>query len=606
MKSRMKRVVWITLLISAYWAAATVSRAQDNSYISTTDGFWDEARLWSLAEQPSISQSGIFITNAANVNVTIDNITASNFPDTLTISNLNIYPPGGNNSTLYLANTGTVALHIFDGLSVGFNPNSTAGGSTLISSNSTLIVDGLLGGQLEDNGTLIILGGTLITTNSGLRVADEDFSSNSGLLIISNAVVQAGGLTIAIGDNENGSVEVIGGTVTLSAPLTVGDAQFGGGGSLLVADGAMLVVTNGNTGIGGGFQSNGSMTVTNASFLAANIFLSGPRCTGNLVINNGSVTLSGQLGIGGGDQGSGFSVSLDGGILVVTNDSTGVASAETADGSLTISDGLFLARDVQVGVPFESRGTLFIYGGTSILSSNLQVGFGDSIPTVAITSGQLIVTNGDITVGSGVDCCDPALIGVSGGLLAANYIDIGVGFPDFVHGTLSINNGSVTVSTGITLGDCELGNFGYLNVGGGQVIVTNTAHTAFVDVQDGELTVDGGTLQVDQLVMTNSCSSFVHTGGTLIVGNVILDPNAFRIVSITPQSNDVLVSWLMAPGATNALQASTGTINGSYTTNTFTDIFIVTNNTATGTLTNFLDHGAATNKSRYYRARLSP
>ncbi len=135
--------------------------------------------------------------------------------------------------------------------------------------------------------------------------------------------------------------------------------------------------------------------------------------------------------------------------------------------------------------------------------------------------------------------------------------------------------------------------------------MTNTAHTAFVDVQDGELTVDGGTLQVDTLVMTNACSSFSHTGGTLIVGSVILDPNAFRIVSVTRQSNNVLVSWLMAPGATNALQASNGTINGSYTTNTFTDIFIVTNNTTTGTLTNFLDLGAATNKSRYYRARLS-
>ena len=69
MKSRMKHAVWITLLISGYWAASTVSPAQDNSYISTTDGFWDEARLWSLAEPPSISQSGIFITNAANVNV---------------------------------------------------------------------------------------------------------------------------------------------------------------------------------------------------------------------------------------------------------------------------------------------------------------------------------------------------------------------------------------------------------------------------------------------------------------------------------------------------------------------------------------------------------
>jgi hypothetical protein len=47
--------------------------------------------------------------------------------------------------------------------------------------------------------------------------------------------------------------------------------------------------------------------------------------------------------------------------------------------------------------------------------------------------------------------------------------------------------------------------------------------------------------------------------------------------------------------------------HGGYTNNTFTDIFLVTNNTTTGTLTNYLDIGAATNKpSRYYRARLVP
>ena len=196
-------------------------------------------------------------------------------------------------------------------------------------------------------------------------------------------------------------------------------------------------------------------------------------------------------------------------------------------------------------------------------------------------------------------------IDVSGGLLAAQTIVLGIG--DI--GTLSINDGSVTVSDRhYNRRVAALVIFPSMvtrSINGGQLIVTNATHSAFIDVQNGQLTLSGGTLQVDQLVMTNSCSSFVHTGGTLIVGNVILDPNAFRIVSVTRQSNNVLVSWLMAPGATNALQASNGTPNGSYATNNFSDIFIVTNNTTTGTLTNFLDLGAATNQSRYYRARLS-
>ncbi len=63
----------------------------------------------------------------------------------------------------------------------------------------------------------------------------------------------------------------------------------------------------------------------------------------------------------------------------------------------------------------------------------------------------------------------------------------------------------------------------------------------------------------------------------------------------------------MAPGQTNALQVSSGATHGALTTQYFTDIFIVTNSTVAGTLTNYLDLGAATNvPSRFYRARLAP
>jgi hypothetical protein len=64
---------------------------------------------------------------------------------------------------------------------------------------------------------------------------------------------------------------------------------------------------------------------------------------------------------------------------------------------------------------------------------------------------------------------------------------------------------------------------------------------------------------------------------------------------------------MMGPGATNALQAAAGNPSGGYTTNAFTDIFVVTNNSAAGTLTNYLDVGGATNKpARYYRVWLVP
>ncbi len=386
--------------------------------------------------------------------------------------------------------------------------------------------------------------------------------------------------------------------MTLSSSLTVGANAPNSVDSFLVANGGLLIVTNGESFMGGGNSGSGTMTISNATFVAASVLLGGTEADGRLAINNGTVTLSGELGIGFGDI-CGGSVSMNGGLLAVTNGPTFVAGDE-ADGELTIEDGLFLAREVLVGSGIFAGGILTLNGGITQLSSNLQIGtFGGlNSGSVVVNGGQLVVTNGEIMVERG------ASITVSDGLLAAKYIDLG---PNFGPDGFSVNGGTVTVSTGITLGDCAGNTFGYVSVDGGQLTVTNAAHTGFIDIQNGQLVLSSGLLQVDKLVMTNTCSSFVHTAGTLIAGSVVLDPNTFRIVSVTPQGKDMLVTWMMGPGTTNTLQVTSGDGNGNYATNGFTDIFIVTNNTTVGTLTNYLDIGGATNKpSRYHRARLSP
>ena len=81
--------------------------------------------------------------------------------------------------------------------------------------------------------------------------------------------------------------------------------------------------------------------------------------------------------------------------------------------------------------------------------------------------------------------------------------------------------------------------------------------------------------------------------------------STLRITSITTQGTNILISWTMGAGKTNALQVTSGDPGGGYATNGFTDIFGVTN--TVGTTTNYLDVGGATNApSRYYRVRLVP
>jgi hypothetical protein len=595
----MRKSNWSILAVAVSVIFASLSQAQTNSCISTSDGFWDEARLWSLGKAPSIKQSAILITNAASETVTIDGTTATKFRSTMTVSNLDISPYQGSTDTLYLDNTGTTALHILNSLTIGLRPDYPyGGGGQLISTNSTLIVDGLLGGLLDDDGMMVFTGGSLITTNCSLYVAgsfDNPFNA-TGVLIFSNAVVQARDVTIASATPSGGALELIGGKMTLSSSLNLGTGIQNSRGSLLVANGGLLVVTNAAINSEGSFRedSSGIITVTNATLLARDFF------GGELSIEAGTVTLEGSLFLYYGD------VSVNDGKLVVTNNTTTV-SGDEGYGAITIEEGLFLAREILVGTGYHSEGSLTINGGITQLSSYLQVGNENEAPSganVFINGGQLIVTNGVISVS---DADPTAKIRISGGQLVAETVELG-GLTRFPNGgMLIVSGGSVTVSDGIKLGDCVSNTVGQIFLSGGILTVTNAAHTGFIDVQNGQVVLSGGVLQVDKLLMTNSCGSFVHTGGTLIAGSVILDPNAFQITSVTRTGNDFLVTWLMGPGQTNALQVSNGGTDGSLATNGFTDIFVVMNNTTAGTLTNYLDVGAATNKpSRFYRARLAP
>jgi PKD repeat protein len=93
--------------------------------------------------------------------------------------------------------------------------------------------------------------------------------------------------------------------------------------------------------------------------------------------------------------------------------------------------------------------------------------------------------------------------------------------------------------------------------------------------------------------------------------------SAFRITGVTQEGDDVRITWTMADGRTNAVQAATGGTDGGYSSN-FIDISepIITSNSVqpeycishTGDVTtNYLDVGGATNGPvRFYRVRLVP
>jgi len=98
-----------------------------------------------------------------------------------------------------------------------------------------------------------------------------------------------------------------------------------------------------------------------------------------------------------------------------------------------------------------------------------------------------------------------------------------------------------------------------------------------------------------------------NTNEFLLGTNPANSASGFRIISVAPQGNDVIITWTTGGGSTNVVQAAPGDVNGGYMTN-FTDISgeiaILGSGDAT---TNYLDAGGATNvPSRFYRIRLGP
>ena len=98
----------------------------------------------------------------------------------------------------------------------------------------------------------------------------------------------------------------------------------------------------------------------------------------------------------------------------------------------------------------------------------------------------------------------------------------------------------------------------------------------------------------DSFTASDHCSVFVN----------YVFPVSPNILGVEATNNDLLVTWITGVGKTNALQATIGGAGGNYS-NDFSDVVVLTN--TIGTVTNYLDLGAATNTpTRYYRLRQVP
>ena len=476
----------------------------------------------------------------------------------------------------------------------------TAFGSTLIgynasSSNNSVLVSGS-GSTLSNNGALYV----------GYNGSGNRLTITKGSQILS-AIPPPGGPSGVLGYNSSSSNNKVLVSDANSVWNNLGRLYVGGSGwgnSLVISNGGQVIDSSSTIGNSPG-GSNNSVLVTDAGSVwsNANTLVVGLQSGGHsLVISNGGQVVCGNGGLG---SGIGVGGSRSNYVLV-----TGAGSVWKNNGTLDMSGK-------------GSANRLVVAGDGQVISAYGIVGALDSPNSVLITN-------------AGVWQCSNLTIGILG---SSNSVVI-------VDGILSATN----VLVGATLQACD----NFLQLDSGSVNVTNPAGNAILEVRRGKLILNGGTLLVDKLVMTNACGLFVRNGGTLIVGTLMLDPaldadgdgmpngweqsygldplnagdanvdndgdgmsnlqedlagtdptnstSAFRILSVVATDNDVLVTWQAVGGRTNVVQAASD-LAGSYT-NVSPNIVLTGSSDIT---TNYLDAGGATNiPARYYRVRLVP
>ena len=262
--------------------------AQVNSWINSGSGNWDDPSSWSLGVLPASSQS-VMITNSNWKAVAINPSTPTDFPDSMTVSNLTIQGSTNTENTLLLNFFGTaVPLTVLNGLTV-------ADDAQILNLNSGLLVQG--GTITITNSQINQDGGFINTTNAPMYLQNSVYNLTNGLF-------QGG--TVFFGTPSPADFNQYGGTVIITNLVFVGGAPFTGGHYALY--GGQLSLPNGLTMINSDNESSsylqeGGTNQTTSVLLEAGEFGSGPAFTlnGGLLADNdvslpagffGSVTLT--------------------------------------------------------------------------------------------------------------------------------------------------------------------------------------------------------------------------------------------------------------------------------------------------------------------------
>jgi len=544
------------------------------------------------------------------------------------------------------------------GLSIGFvefNGGGANFGNALTISNGGAVYCG--GSQVGDSSVVVTGNGSVWSNAGSLSFSGFPSASNELTIADGGAVYSGSGYVIT-----SVSIAGTGSVWSNSGELFVNAAPEEGPffGSMVISNGG--AVYSGSGEVVGYDEDLQTVVVTGPGSvwrIEDGLVLAGYYYV-YMIIANGGAVYSGSGDFQGAEAGGGVQVTGAGSVWHVENDLVidGKGSVIIAGGGAMYSGSGDLGD--LVGVLVTGTGSVWriendlgmnnsqdanwtIADDGAVFAANVFSGNYYNNPSINVSGGTLCVTNG---LGTGVLEIDGGTLSINAGTVTAGQFVLSDGDGDntfsFTSGLLVTGGTFVTNGQNFVIGDgTDVATFhlagGFHSFANGLLVDTNSSVTG-CGTLDGSVVIDpdatvlancGGTLTFTGIVTNNGTLRAINgsilefygpvvnnglidiTGGTTNFhntfvnnGSILSAATPFRITSIAKQANNILITWQTTPGQTNELQATSGGPGGSYSTNNFTPIFTVTN--TVGSVTNYLDIGAATNNTRYYRVRLVP
>ena len=476
----------------------------------------------------------------------------------------------GASNQLTVANGGTVSGYIQIGYSGDNNAMTVTGTGSVVNNTALELGWGSTGNQLTvANGARMLNSQNCdIGFNSGANSnlltvtgAGSFWSNNNYMLVgaagsfnqltISSGARAFNNGTAYVGYNASGGNNAVlvsgaGSIWTNNGDLNVG--YFGSDNSLVVGSSGNVFNVNGYIGNQAGANSN-AVSVTGAGSVwnnSSSLFVGYSGVANSLTLTNGGTVSATNIVVGAAASSTGNVLNVSGGRLYATN-SAGGGAINVLYGALNLNSGtvavdwLLLTNGVNSVFNFNggvldachllSARPVTVNGGTLSLASCFVNSTGG---TFQLNSGGVIVPGSMANQGSFIQnggLFDPLVFTNSGSFILNSGTNMDGVFLNLASGTVqqsggehdvnvATNYGSWAISGGVAnLTNLVIDGGGVFTNAGGTLVSTNALGTGGMDVRNGTLVFNGGSITANSLWMTNNVSRtnavFNFVAGTL-------------------------------------------------------------------------------------------